>query len=175
MRNRAADEQAAGRTDLSVDFTLFKDLANTIFVSAVTTSSSYNAPTGMGGAEMNAVHLSPTAGKTALPIALSAMSIPTPELRSMEANYVSRGNDMLKITLRPTIGGGLQRQGAKQERIVKVVVHPAEIEMWARRESRRMDEQARSDYAALMWRIADARRRAGRENAAVASSRRRAA
>ena len=69
----------------------------------------------------------------------------------------------------------LQRQVAKQERIVKVVVHPAEIETWARRESRQVDEQARSDYAALMWRIAEARRRAGRENAAVASSRRRAA
>jgi hypothetical protein len=56
-----------------------------------------------------------------------------------------------------------------------VVVHPAEIDTWARRESRQVDEQARSDYAALMWRIAEARRRAGRENAAVASSRRRAA
>jgi hypothetical protein len=46
VRNRAADEQAAGRTDVSMDFTLFKDLANTILVSAVATpASSSNAQT----------------------------------------------------------------------------------------------------------------------------------
>jgi hypothetical protein len=46
MRNRAADEQAAGRTEVSVDFTLFKDLANTILVSAVATPApSSNAQT----------------------------------------------------------------------------------------------------------------------------------
>ena len=39
MRNRAADEQAAGRTEISVAFTLFKDLANTVLVSAFATSS----------------------------------------------------------------------------------------------------------------------------------------
>ena len=61
----------------------------------------------------------------------------------------------------------LQRDDTKPERIVKVVVHPAEIETWARREGRQVNEQARSDYAALMWRTADARRRAGRDKAAT--------
>jgi hypothetical protein len=45
VRNRAADEEAAGRTEVSVDFTLFKDLANTILVSAVATPASSNAET----------------------------------------------------------------------------------------------------------------------------------
>jgi hypothetical protein len=53
----------------------------------------------------------------------------------------------------------LQREVAKQERVVKMVIHPAEIETWARREGRQVNEQARSDYAALMWRIANARKR----------------
>ena len=61
----------------------------------------------------------------------------------------------------------LQREDTKQERVVKVVVHPAEIETWACREGRQVNEQARSDYAALMWRTADARRRAGRDKAAT--------
>lgn len=165
--SRAAEEKAAGRTDVWIDLTLFQDLATTILTSAtatsasvpnfqratseptpvdqaapgpplaevvgmsnridtvsygvatspapapnlavLTTTSAGPAPTPPGNPadskasaatsadDIDAVHPSPTAGKTALAIALSAMGIPIPELRSMESNYVSRGNEMLKI------------------------------------------------------------------------------
>jgi hypothetical protein len=68
-----------------------------------------------------------------------------------------------------------QEADEPNRRIIKMVIHPAEIETWARREGREVNERTRSDYAALMWRAADARRRAGRDKAAVASSRKRAA
>jgi hypothetical protein len=56
-----------------------------------------------------------------------------------------------------------QEADETNRRIIKVVIHPAEIETWARREGREVNERTRSDYAALTWRTADARRRAGRE------------
>ena len=44
VRNRAVDEKATGRTDVSIDFTLFEDLATTLLVSAgVTPASSSNS------------------------------------------------------------------------------------------------------------------------------------
>jgi hypothetical protein len=55
-------------------------------------------------------------------------------------------------------------------RIVKMVIHPAEIERWGRREGRQVNERARSDYADLMWHIANARRRAGRDKGATGTS-----
>jgi hypothetical protein len=55
----------------------------------------------------------------------------------------------------------------KHGRIVKVVIHPAEIATWARREGREVNERYRSDYADLLWRIDDGRRRAGHDNAAM--------
>jgi hypothetical protein len=57
----------------------------------------------------------------------------------------------------------------KHGRIVKVVIHPAEIATWARREGREVNERSRSHYADLLWRIDDGRRRAGRDNAAMPS------
>lgn len=57
-------------------------------------------------------------------------------------------------------------------RIIKMVIHPAEMERWAHREGRQVNERARSDYAALMWRMEEARSHAGH---AIASSRRRPA
>jgi hypothetical protein len=49
----------------------------------------------------------------------------------------------------------------KNQRIIKMVIHPAEIERWARREGRQVNERARSDYAALMWRLEEARSHSG--------------
>jgi hypothetical protein len=50
----------------------------------------------------------------------------------------------------------LQQEASEMNRrIIKVVIHPAEIETWARREDRQMNERARSNYAVLMWRMAD--------------------
>jgi hypothetical protein len=49
----------------------------------------------------------------------------------------------------------------KHGRIVKVVIHPAEIATWARREGREVNERSRSDYADLLWRIDDGRRLRG--------------
>ncbi len=44
VRNRAVDEKATGRTDVSINFTLFEDLATTLLVSAgVTPASSSNS------------------------------------------------------------------------------------------------------------------------------------
>ena len=44
VRNRAVDEKATGRTDVSIDFTLFEDLATTLLVNAgVTPASSSNS------------------------------------------------------------------------------------------------------------------------------------
>jgi hypothetical protein len=46
VRDRAADEEAAGRTEVSIDFILFMDLADTILVSATATPApSSNAQT----------------------------------------------------------------------------------------------------------------------------------
>jgi hypothetical protein len=55
---------------------------------------------------------------------------------------------------RATVDARVQRKGCETpERIVKVVIHPGEIETWARHEGCPVNEQARSDYADLLWRI----------------------
>jgi hypothetical protein len=59
----------------------------------------------------------------------------------------------------------LQRKaGETRLRIVKVVVHPGEIENWARHAGRQVNEQARSDFADLAWqKEGDHRRARGRK------------
>jgi hypothetical protein len=50
------------------------------------------------------------------------------------------------------LDGRLQREvGETRERVVKVVIHPGEIEIWARHQGRPVNERTRLDYAALMW------------------------
>jgi hypothetical protein len=41
------------------------------------------------------------------------------------------------------------------------VVHPGEIENWARHAGRKVNEQGRSDFADLMWQTEEDHRRAG--------------
>jgi hypothetical protein len=55
------------------------------------------------------------------------------------------------------------QQGADEEkrRIIKMVVHPAEIENWARHAGRQVNEQTRSDFVVLMWQKGEDHRRAG--------------
>jgi hypothetical protein len=67
---------------------------------------------------------------------------------------------------RATVDARVQRKGCETpERIVKVVIHPGEIETWARHEGRPVNEQARPDYADLLWRIdADFSRAGGATN-----------
>jgi hypothetical protein len=53
----------------------------------------------------------------------------------------------------------LQREaGGTRQRIVKVVIHPAEIETWAHYTGRQVNDGARSDLADLLWRIDNGRR-----------------
>jgi hypothetical protein len=55
----------------------------------------------------------------------------------------------------------LQRKaGQAHKRTVKVVIHPGEIETWARHEGREVNEQTRSDYTHLLRRRENERRRA---------------
>jgi hypothetical protein len=63
-----------------------------------------------------------------------------------------------------------QEADETNRRIIKVVIHPAEIETWARREGHEVNERARSDYAALMWRTETSRRLAGRNKAATGAT-----
>jgi hypothetical protein len=62
-----------------------------------------------------------------------------------------------------TVDAHLEREaGETRLRIVKVVIHPGEIETWASNTGgRQVNEQARSDYADLMWRKEVDRWRAG--------------
>ena len=64
-----------------------------------------------------------------------------------------------------------QETDKKQERVVKVVIHPGEIATWAYREGREVNERARSDYAGVLWRLETNRRLEGRNSAAMASRR----
>jgi hypothetical protein len=64
-----------------------------------------------------------------------------------------------------------QETDEKQERVVKVVIHPGEIATWAYREVREVNERARSDYVGVLWRLETNRRLEGRNNAAMASRR----
>jgi hypothetical protein len=62
----------------------------------------------------------------------------------------------------------LQREtGETRQRIVKVVIHPAEIETWAHHAGRQVNDGARLDFADSLWRKDDGRRRAGRDKAAL--------
>jgi hypothetical protein len=62
-----------------------------------------------------------------------------------------------------TVDSLFQREAIETlRRVSKVVIHPGEIEIWARHEGRPANEQARSDYAHLLWRSLDRRFRAGR-------------
>ena len=61
-----------------------------------------------------------------------------------------------------TVDTRLQREaGETRVRIVKVVVHPGEIENWARHEGRHVNAQARADFAGLMWQKEEDRWRGG--------------
>lgn len=61
-----------------------------------------------------------------------------------------------------TVDTRLQREaGETRVRIVKVVVHPGEIENWARHAGRQVNEQARSDFADSLWQTEEDHRRAG--------------
>ena len=57
----------------------------------------------------------------------------------------------------------------KHGRTVRAAIHPTELATWACRESHEVNERARSHYAALMLRTANARRRAGRDKAAASA------
>jgi hypothetical protein len=73
---------------------------------------------------------------------------------------------------RATVDARVQRKGCETpERIVKVVIHPGETETWARHEGRPVNEQARSDYADLLWRIEADFRARGRNKAAIGPTR----
>jgi hypothetical protein len=62
----------------------------------------------------------------------------------------------------------LQRDpGDIRPRIVRVVIHPDEIETWANNTGRQVNEQARSDYADLMWQKERDNWRAGSVNARI--------
>ena len=41
-------------------------------------------------------------------------------------------------------------------RVVKVVIHPGELEEWARRKGRPVDARVRSDFAGTLWRTENA-------------------
>jgi hypothetical protein len=61
-----------------------------------------------------------------------------------------------------TVDARVQRGSSETSlRIVKVVIHPRELETWARHAGCHVNEQARSDYAELMWRLEADRSRAG--------------
>ena len=45
----------------------------------------------------------------------------------------------------------------RRQRTARVVVHPAELEAWARATGRRIDEQARQEFAQMIWKDAGAR------------------
>ena len=45
-------------------------------------------------------------------------------------------------------------------RVVKVVIHPAELEVWARQLGRKVNDQARSDFAEILHRTERGRGRA---------------
>jgi hypothetical protein len=52
-----------------------------------------------------------------------------------------------------TVDARLEREaGETRLRIVKVVIHPGEIETWASNTGRQVNERTRSDYADLTWR-----------------------
>ena len=40
-----------------------------------------------------------------------------------------------------------------RRRLVKVVIHPGELEEWARRKGQAVSAQMRSDFASAVWRI----------------------
>jgi hypothetical protein len=53
---------------------------------------------------------------------------------------------------RAAAGAPLEREGCElSARTVKMVVHPAEVEAWARRVRCEIDDAARSDLARLLW------------------------
>ena len=54
-----------------------------------------------------------------------------------------------------------QEADEANRRIIKMVVHPAEIENWARRAGRQINEQARSDFVDFIWQKEEDHRRAG--------------
>lgn len=41
---------------------------------------------------------------------------------------------------------------ARRRKVVKVVIHPGELEEWARRTGHAINAEARSDFAQLLWR-----------------------
>ena len=68
---------------------------------------------------------------------------------------------------RPTQNGGVAWIAIYSRRLlrhtsefVKVVIHPGEIETWARHEGREVNEQTRSDYTHLLRRRENERRHA---------------
>ena len=49
-----------------------------------------------------------------------------------------------------SLNGQLSRVSGRQ--VVKVVIHPRELEEWARRRGRALSARARSDFAETLWR-----------------------
>ena len=56
--------------------------------------------------------------------------------------------------LASALAGKLSRVTGR--RIVKVVIHPGELEEWARRKGRAVDARVRSDFAGSLWRTQNA-------------------
>ena len=50
---------------------------------------------------------------------------------------------------------------AAGRRLVRVLIHPAELETWARDRGRQVDERTRADFAEVLWRADVDRWRAG--------------
>jgi hypothetical protein len=56
--------------------------------------------------------------------------------------------------LASALAGKLSRVTGR--RVAKVVIHPGELEEWARRKGRAVDARVRSDFAGTLWRTENA-------------------